>query len=48
VMIRTGQIIADLARPMGYALEDIELFRRRVATASRESLREEVVILRWG
>jgi hypothetical protein len=48
VMIHTGRIIADLARSLGYTLEDIELFRTRLATASGDSLREEVVILRWG
>jgi DNA modification methylase len=48
VMIRTGRLIADLAHSLGYTVEDIDLFRTRFATASGESLREEVVILRWG
>ena len=48
VMIRTGRLLADLARSLGYTVEDIDLFRTRFATASGESLREEVVILRWG
>ena len=47
VMIRTGQIIAQLAQNLGYEVIDIELFRTRLATATREQLREEVVLLRW-
>ena len=47
VMIRTGQILADIAQSLGYRLEGIDLFRTRFATATREQLREEVVILRW-
>jgi SAM-dependent methyltransferase len=47
VMIRTGAILADLARGLGYEVESIDLFRTRRATATRATLREEVVILRW-
>jgi hypothetical protein len=47
VMIRTGQILADLARRLGYEIETIDLFRTRIATATGEQLREEVVVLRW-
>ena len=47
IMIRTGQILADIAQSLGYELEDIDLFRTRLATATREQLREEVVIFRW-
>ncbi len=47
IMIRTGQILADLAVSAGYELERIDLFRTRHATATGEQLREEVVILRW-
>jgi len=47
VMIRTGQLIADLARSIGYEVVGIDLFRTRLATATKEQLREEVVILRW-
>lgn len=48
VMIRTGNILADIARELGYTVEGIDLFRTRLATATREQLREEVVILRWN
>ncbi|MBZ0168223.1 DNA methylase [Candidatus Methylomirabilis lanthanidiphila] len=47
VMIRTGQLLADIAESLGYQVENIELFRTRLATATRDQLREEVVILRW-
>jgi DNA modification methylase len=47
VMIRTGQILADLAKSAGYEVIGIDLFRTRLATATKEQLREEVVILRW-
>lgn len=47
VMIRTGQILGDLAQSLGYELVGIDLFRTRMATATKEQLREEVVLLRW-
>ncbi|MDO9230667.1 MAG: hypothetical protein Q7U03_14020 [Syntrophales bacterium] len=47
VMIRTGEIISDIARSLGYEVIGIDLFRTRLATATREQLREEVVVLRW-
>lgn len=47
VMIRTGQILAEIAERAGYEVEAIDLFRTRQATATREQLREEVLVLRW-
>lgn len=47
VMIRTGQILADIARSLGYDVVAIDLFRTRIATATNEQMREEVVVLRW-
>ena len=47
VMIRTGQILAGIAESLGYEVESIDLFRTRLATATREQIREEVVVLRW-
>jgi hypothetical protein len=47
VMIRTGQILGDIATSLGYEVTGIDLFRTRLATATREQLREEVVLLRW-
>lgn len=48
VMIRTGQLLAVIAQTLGYELVDIDLFRTRAATATKEQLREEVVVLRWN
>jgi hypothetical protein len=47
VMIRTGQLIAEIADSLGYKVESIDLFRTRLATATGEQLREEIVVLRW-
>ena len=47
VMIRTGQLLAEIAQSLGYELIAIDLFRTRLATATKEQLREEVVVLRW-
>jgi hypothetical protein len=47
VMIRTGQLLADIAQSLGYEVVNIDLFRTRLATATKEQLREEVVVLRW-
>jgi len=47
VMIRTGQLLAQVAEQEGYVVERIDLFRTRYATATKQQLREEVVVLRW-
>jgi hypothetical protein len=47
VMIRTGQLLADIAKSLGFQVVDIDLFRSRLATATKEQLREEVVVLHW-
>lgn len=47
IMIRTGEILADIGRSLGYEVTGIDLFRTRLATATREHLREEVVVFRW-
>ncbi|HSR54343.1 MAG TPA: DNA methyltransferase [Acidobacteriota bacterium] len=47
IMIRTGQLLAEVAEHEGYQVESIDLFRTRFATATGEDLREEVVVLRW-
>ena len=46
-MIPTGQLLADIAQSFGYELTSIDLFRTRLATATKAQLREEVVVLRW-
>ncbi|MBN1942889.1 MAG: DNA methyltransferase [Phycisphaerae bacterium] len=47
VMIRTGKLLAMIAESLGYQVIRIDLFRERLATATREMLREEVLVLRW-
>ncbi|MDA1192249.1 MAG: hypothetical protein O3A46_11280 [Candidatus Poribacteria bacterium] len=47
VMIRTGEILAEIAETLGYTVLGIDLFRTRFSTATKENLREEVVLLRW-
>jgi len=47
VMIRTGQLLADIAQTLGYEVVRTDLFRTRFATATKEQLREEVLVLRW-
>lgn len=47
VLIRTGEILSEIAEHLGYTLLDIDLFRTRLATATREQMREEVVVLQW-
>lgn len=47
VMIRTGQLLANIAQSLGYEVVSIDLFRTRLATATKEQLREEVVVLKW-
>lgn len=47
VMIRTGQLLADIAKSQGYEVLGIDLFRTRFSTATGEQLREEAVLLRW-
>ena len=48
VMIRTGELLATIAEALGYEVVRIDLFRTRIATATREQLREEVLVLRWN
>ncbi len=47
IMIRTGKLLADIADSLGYEVTGIDLFRTRLATATKEQLREEVILLRW-
>lgn len=47
VMIRTGQLLAEISESLGYRVTDLELFRTRFATRSKEELREEVLVLEY-
>lgn len=48
VMIRTGEILASIATGLGYEVVNLDLFRTRLATATQEQMREEVIVLRWS
>lgn len=48
VLIKTGNILADIAKSLGYEVVGIDLFRTRLATATKKQMREEVLVLRWG
>jgi hypothetical protein len=47
VMIKTGEILAQIAASLGYNVMDIDLFRTRISTATKSLLREEVLVLEW-
>ncbi len=47
IMIRTGQLLAQIAESLGYQVESLDLFRTRLSTVTREQLREEVLVLNW-
>lgn len=47
VHIPTGSILAEIATTLGYKHVRTDLFRTRIATATRQQMREEVLVLRW-
>jgi hypothetical protein len=47
ILIRTGELLSQIAQSLDYELVGIDLFRTRLSTATRSQLREEVVVLRW-
>ncbi len=47
VMIKTGELLSEIAGSLGYEVLGLDLFRTRLATATRDQLREEVLVLRW-
>lgn len=47
VMIPTAQLLGEIAESLGYQVVSIDLFRTRLATATRQYMREEVLVLRW-
>lgn len=47
VVIKTGELLADIAQSLGYKVVGIDLFRTRFATATKKQMREEVVVLQW-
>ena len=47
IPIRTGHILAEIANALGYKVLRIDLFRTRLATATKEKINEEVAILEY-
>lgn len=47
VLIRTGELLADVAHETGYEVLSLDLFRTRLSTTTGEQLREEVLVLEW-
>ncbi|MEW6350293.1 MAG: DNA methyltransferase [Thermodesulfobacteriota bacterium] len=47
VMIKTGELLKSIAQSLGYEIVSLDLFRTRLATATKQQLREEVLVLRW-
>jgi hypothetical protein len=47
VHIPTGEVLAGIAESLGYRVEGLDLFRTRLATATKKMLREEVLVLQW-
>ncbi len=47
VMIRTGQLLSEISELLGYKVLGLDLFRTRFASATKEQMREEVLLLEW-
>lgn len=47
ILIRTGDLLGEIAESLGYEVIGKDLFRTRLATATKAQLNEEVLILRW-
>jgi len=47
VLLKTGELLADIAQAQGYELIKRDLFRTRFSTATKQQLKEEVIVLRW-
>jgi hypothetical protein len=47
ILIKTANLLAEIAESAGYKVIRTDLFRTRLATATRTQLNEEVLILQW-
>ncbi|GAH53918.1 unnamed protein product [marine sediment metagenome] len=45
VPIRTAELLAEIAESLGYRVEEIELWRTRMATATKMQIDENILIL---
>ena len=47
ILIRTSQLLSEIAENLGYEVVRTDLFRTRKATATKSDINEDVLILRW-
>ncbi len=47
VMIKTGELLSKISEVLGYKVLGLDLFRTRFASATKEQMREEVLLLEW-
>lgn len=47
ILIRTSEILGEIADSLGYEVTGIDLFRTRFATATQQQMREDVLVLKW-
>ena len=47
IMIRTSQLLSEIAEKLDYEVVRTDLFRTRKATATKSDINEDVLILRW-
>ena len=47
VLLKTGELLGDIAKAQGYELIKRDLFRTLFSTATKQYLKEEVIVLRW-
>lgn len=47
VMIKTGELLSEISEVLGYKVLGLDLFRTRFASATKEQMREEVLLLEW-
>lgn len=48
VLIKTGELLGEIAKSLGYTVVRRDLFRLRHATSTGQKLREEVLIMEWN
>jgi DNA modification methylase len=48
VHIKTGEVLAEIAKDLGYKVVGLDKFRDRAATAISEQITEEILFLQWG
>jgi len=47
IPVRTGRLLSIIAESLAYEVVSLEEFRTRYSTATKELLKEEILVLRW-